>query len=163
MRIAGGVETEDVVFVHGFISSSVFWTETVFPAFSEAAKGRYRMFAVDLLGFGRSPKPADSLYTLREHVEMIERSVLQRYRLRKFHVVAHSLGSVLALALAVKYPDAVQSLTLLAPVSRRPPPITLTAGEVTVRSLTLHFINFCMARYACESITLTNSSPLYTF
>uniref|UniRef100_A0A0E0HKE8 AB hydrolase-1 domain-containing protein n=1 Tax=Oryza nivara TaxID=4536 RepID=A0A0E0HKE8_ORYNI len=112
---ASGVETEDVVFVHGFISSSVFWTETVFPAFSEAAKGRYRMFAVDLLGFGRSPKPADSLYTLREHVEMIERSVLQRYRLRKFHVVAHSLGSVLALALAVKYPDAVQSLTLLAP------------------------------------------------
>ncbi|CAN6223619.1 unnamed protein product [Urochloa humidicola] len=106
---------EDVVFIHGFISSSVFWTETVFPAFSAAARGKYRMFAVDLLGFGRSPKPADSLYTLREHVEMIERSVLRRYRLGSFHVVAHSLGSVLALALAVKYPDAVKSLTLLAP------------------------------------------------
>ncbi|KAL6861477.1 hypothetical protein ACP4OV_017177 [Aristida adscensionis] len=106
---------EDVVFIHGFISSSVFWTETVFPAFSAAARGRYRMFAVDLLGFGRSPKPAESLYTLREHVEMIERSVLQRYRLGSFHVVAHSLGSVLALALAVKYPAAVKSLTLLAP------------------------------------------------
>ncbi|RCV20012.1 hypothetical protein SEVIR_4G021300v4 [Setaria viridis] len=112
---AEGVAVEDVVFIHGFISSSVFWTETVFPAFSAAARGRYRMFAVDLLGFGRSPKPAESLYTLREHVEMIERSVLQRYRLGSFHVVAHSLGSVLALALAVKYPDAVKSLTLLAP------------------------------------------------
>nr|BAJ90578.1 predicted protein [Hordeum vulgare subsp. vulgare] len=109
-------EQEAVVFIHGFISSSVFWTETVFPAFSPAARGRYRMFAVDLLGFGRSPKPADSLYTLREHLEMIERSVLHRYRLKSFHVVAHSLGSVLALALAVKYPDAVRSLTLLAPV-----------------------------------------------
>ncbi|GJN29759.1 hypothetical protein PR202_gb18077 [Eleusine coracana subsp. coracana] len=108
-------QVEDVVFIHGFISSSVFWTETVFPAFSAAARGRYRMFAVDLLGFGRSPKPADSLYTMREHVEMIERSVLQRYRIGSFHVVAHSLGSVLALALAVKYPDAVKSLTLLAP------------------------------------------------
>ncbi|KAJ1257806.1 hypothetical protein BS78_10G024300 [Paspalum vaginatum] len=107
--------TEDVVFIHGFISSSVFWTETVFPAFSASARARYRMFAVDLLGFGRSPKPAESLYTMREHVEMIERSVLQRYRLRSFHVVAHSLGSVLALALAVKYPAAVKSLTLLAP------------------------------------------------
>ncbi|WVZ82735.1 hypothetical protein U9M48_029966 [Paspalum notatum var. saurae] len=112
---AAPTATEDVVFIHGFISSSVFWTETVFPAFSAAARARYRMFAVDLLGFGRSPKPAESLYTLREHVEMIERSVLQRYRLRSFHVVAHSLGSVLALALAVKYPDAVKSLTLLAP------------------------------------------------
>jgi hypothetical protein len=113
----GGVVVEDVVFIHGFISSSVFWTETVFPAFRAAARGRYRMFAVDLLGFGRSPKPADSLYTLREHVEMIERSVLQRYRLGSFHVVAHSLGSVLALALAVKYPQAVKSLTLMAPVN----------------------------------------------
>ncbi|XP_062227946.1 probable lysophospholipase BODYGUARD 3 [Phragmites australis] len=111
----GEAAVEDVVFIHGFISSSVFWTETVFPAFSAAARGRYRMFAVDLLGFGRSPKPADSLYTLREHVEMIERSVLQRFRLRSFHVVAHSLGCVLALALAVKYPDSVKSLTLLAP------------------------------------------------
>nr|CAB3466859.1 unnamed protein product [Digitaria exilis] len=105
--ITGGEVVEDVVFIHGFISSSVFWTETVFPAFSAAARGKYRMFAVDLLGFGRSPKPAESLYTMREHVEMIERSVLQRYRLGSFHVVAHSLGSVLALALAVKYPDAV--------------------------------------------------------
>ncbi|KAF8662176.1 hypothetical protein HU200_056373 [Digitaria exilis] len=113
--ITGGEVVEDVVFIHGFISSSVFWTETVFPAFSAAARGKYRMFAVDLLGFGRSPKPAESLYTMREHVEMIERSVLQRYRLGSFHVVAHSLGSVLALALAVKYPDAVKSLTLLAP------------------------------------------------
>ncbi|KAK1603976.1 hypothetical protein QYE76_027649 [Lolium multiflorum] len=107
--------TEAVVFIHGFISSSVFWTETVFPAFSPGARSKYRMFAVDLLGFGRSPKPAESLYTLREHLEMIERSVLQRYHLKTFHVVAHSLGSVLALALAVKYPDAVKSLTLLAP------------------------------------------------
>ena len=106
-----------MLFIHGFISSSGFWTETVLPHVSPAARSRRRLFAVDLLGFGRSPKPADSLYTLREHVEMIERSVLRRYRLGSFHVVAHSLGSVLALALAVKHPAAVKSLTLLAPVS----------------------------------------------
>ncbi|XP_020571005.1 probable lysophospholipase BODYGUARD 1 [Phalaenopsis equestris] len=111
----GAVAAEDVLFIHGFISSSAFWTETVFPNFSEAAKSRYRFFAVDLLGFGRSPKPADSLYTLREHVDMIERSVLKRYRVQSLHIVAHSLGCILALALAVKYPDAIKSLTLLAP------------------------------------------------
>ncbi|XP_038982603.1 probable lysophospholipase BODYGUARD 3 [Phoenix dactylifera] len=111
----GGVAEEDVLFIHGFISSSAFWTETVFPNFSEETRARYRLLAVDLLGFGRSPKPSDSLYTLREHVEMIERSVLDRYKVRSFHIVAHSLGSILALALAVKYPGAVRSLTLLAP------------------------------------------------
>ncbi|KAJ1296486.1 hypothetical protein BS78_01G304500 [Paspalum vaginatum] len=118
-------ETEDVLFIHGFISSSGFWTETVLPHVSPSARSRRRLFAVDLLGFGRSPKPADSLYTLREHVEMIERSVIQRHGVRSFHIVAHSLGSILALALAVKHPAAVRSLTLVAP-----PYFPVPRGEV---------------------------------
>ncbi|KAA8526087.1 hypothetical protein F0562_007813 [Nyssa sinensis] len=106
---------EDVLFIHGFISSSAFWTETLFPNFSNSAKSMYRLFAMDLLGFGRSPKPNDSLYTLREHLDMIERSVLEPYEVKSFHIVAHSLGCILALALAVKHPGSVKSLTLLAP------------------------------------------------
>lgn len=116
----GGATEEDVLFIHGFISSSGFWTETVLPHVSREARARRRLFAVDLLGFGRSPKPADSLYTLREHVEMIERSVIERYKVGAFHIVAHSLGSILALALAVKYPAAVKSITLVAPVRNVP-------------------------------------------
>ncbi|PON73527.1 Alpha/beta hydrolase fold [Parasponia andersonii] len=106
---------EDVLFIHGFISSSAFWTETVFPNLSSAAKTTYRLFAIDLLGFGRSPKPTDSLYTLREHLDMIERSVLEPHKVKSIHIVAHSLGCILALALAVKHPGSVKSLTLLAP------------------------------------------------
>jgi len=122
----GGAATEeDVLFIHGFVSSSGFWTETVLPHVSPSARSRRRLFAVDLLGFGRSPKPADSLYTLREHVEMIERSVIERHGVRSFHIVAHSLGSILALALAVKYPAAVRSLTLVAP-----PYFPVPRGEV---------------------------------
>ncbi|KAI9092270.1 hypothetical protein K1719_027770 [Acacia pycnantha] len=111
MRRGGG----DVVFIHGFISSSAFWTETLFPNFSGKVKSSYRLFAVDLLGFGRSPKPSECLYTVREHLEMIETSVLEPHKLQSFHIVAHSLGCILALALAVKYPRSVKSLTLLAP------------------------------------------------
>uniref|UniRef100_A0A2P2PKX7 Valacyclovir hydrolase n=1 Tax=Rhizophora mucronata TaxID=61149 RepID=A0A2P2PKX7_RHIMU len=111
----GQVAKEDVLFIHGFISSSAFWTETLFPNFSKAAKSTYRLLAVDLLGFGRSPKPRDSLYTLRDHLDMIERSVLEPYKVKSFHIVAHSLGCVLAIALAVKRPGSVKSLTLLAP------------------------------------------------
>ncbi|KAL6568938.1 hypothetical protein OROHE_003679 [Orobanche hederae] len=108
---------EDVLFIHGFISSSAFWTETLYPNFSKSAKVKYRLHAVDLLGFGRSPKPTDSLYTLREHLEMIERSVIEPYKVKSFHIVAHSLGCILALALAVKHPASIRSLTLIAPVS----------------------------------------------
>ncbi|XP_031129879.1 probable lysophospholipase BODYGUARD 3 [Ipomoea triloba] len=111
----GNAVQENVVFIHGFISSSAFWTETLFPNFSKLTKSKYRLFAVDLLGFGKSPKPNDSLYTLREHLDMIERSVLQPNKVKSFHIVAHSLGCILALALAVKHPGSVKSLTLLAP------------------------------------------------
>ncbi|XP_010267432.1 PREDICTED: probable lysophospholipase BODYGUARD 2 [Nelumbo nucifera] len=111
----GNKAREDVLFIHGFISSSAFWTETLFPNFSGATNSSYRLMAVDLLGFGRSPKPTDSLYTLREHIEMIERSVLNPYKVKSFHMVAHSLGCILALAIAVKHPGAVKSLTLIAP------------------------------------------------
>ncbi|XP_076936203.1 putative lysophospholipase BODYGUARD 1 [Bidens hawaiensis] len=107
--------SENVLFIHGFISSSAFWTETLFPNFSRSVKSKYRLFAVDLLGFGKSPKPRESLYTMKEHVDMIERSVLEPYKVESFHIVAHSLGCILALALAVKYPKSVKSLTLLAP------------------------------------------------
>ncbi|KAM7278686.1 hypothetical protein ACFE04_005820 [Oxalis oulophora] len=110
-----GEPKEDVLFIHGFISSSAFWTETLFPNFSTKAKSTYRLIAVDLLGFGRSPKPTDSLYTLREHIDMIEKSVIEPYKVKSFHIVAHSLGCILALALAVKHPNSVKSLTLLAP------------------------------------------------
>ncbi|XP_074583019.1 putative lysophospholipase BODYGUARD 3 [Curcuma longa] len=110
-----GTTSTDVLFIHGFISSSTFWTETVFQEFTEETRSRHRLFAVDLLGFGRSPKPADSLYTLREHVDMIEKSVLQVHDIKSFHIVAHSLGCIIALALAVRHPDAVKSLTLLSP------------------------------------------------
>ncbi|PWA48711.1 alpha/beta-Hydrolases superfamily protein [Artemisia annua] len=106
---------DDVLFIHGFISSSAFWTETVFPNFTKSTKSRYRLFAIDLLGFGQSPKPHDSLYTIKEHLDMIEKSVLEEHKVKSFHIVAHSLGCLLALALAVKYPNSVKSLTLLAP------------------------------------------------
>ncbi|KDO76731.1 hypothetical protein CISIN_1g012188mg [Citrus sinensis] len=94
---------------------SAFWTETLFPNFSSASKSTYRLFAIDLLGFGRSPKPTDSLYTVREHLDMIEKSVIEPNKVKSFHIVAHSLGCILALALAVKHPGSVKSLTLLAP------------------------------------------------
>lgn len=108
-------EAENVIFLHGFLSSSSFWTETVFPNLSESAKQSHRLFAVDLLGFGRSPKPRDWFYTLKDHLEMIEYSVISPYQLNSFHIVAHSMGCVVALALAAKHSKSVKSITLIAP------------------------------------------------
>ncbi|XP_047340389.1 probable lysophospholipase BODYGUARD 4 isoform X2 [Impatiens glandulifera] len=108
-------ETENVIFLHGFMSSSSFWTETIFPNISLLTNRKFRFFAVDLLGFGRSPKPRDCLYTLKDHLDMIENSTIFPSQLNSFHLVAHSMGCVLALALAARHPHAVKSITLFAP------------------------------------------------
>lgn len=112
--------SENVIFLHGFLSSSSFWTETVFPNLSETTKLNYRLFAVDLFGFGRSPKPRDSFYTMKDHLEKIEESVIGQFGLKSFHLVAHSMGCLIALALAAKYSNSVKTITLVAPVSYNP-------------------------------------------
>ncbi|CAM6074334.1 unnamed protein product, partial [Sphagnum tenellum] len=105
----------NVIFIHGFLSSSSFWTDTVLPQLPETIRASYRLFAVDLLGFGKSPKPTNCLYTHADHIDMLRRSVIERYGIRKFHVVAHSMGCTVALALAGYEPSAVQSVTLISP------------------------------------------------
>lgn len=113
---------ENVIFLHGFLSSSSIWTETVFPKLSEEVKHNHRLFAIDLLGFGRSPKPRDCLYTLKDHLGMIEKSIIHSFELKSFHLVAHSMGCILALALAANYSKSVKSITLISPVSSSFPP-----------------------------------------
>ncbi|KAL6214436.1 hypothetical protein ACLB2K_013870 [Fragaria x ananassa] len=106
---------ENVIFLHGFLSSSSFWAETVFPNISDPLHRHYKLFAVDLLGFGSSPKPRDCLYTLKDHLEMIEKSVICPFQLTSFHLVAHSMGCLIAIALAAKHLHLVKSITLVAP------------------------------------------------
>ncbi|KAJ1292477.1 hypothetical protein BS78_02G394400 [Paspalum vaginatum] len=110
----------NAIFLHGFSSSSSFWAETVFRE-GILSSSDCRLLAVDLLGFGRSPKPGDCMYRLRDHVEAIERSLIEPLGLSSFHLVSHSMGCVVALALAAKHPDRVKSITLVAPPYFLPP------------------------------------------
>ncbi|KAM3288430.1 putative lysophospholipase BODYGUARD 4 [Capsicum chacoense] len=125
-----GKKAQNIVFLHGFLSSSSFWRETIFPNLSEDANKKYRLFAVDLLGFGKSPKPNNCLYTIKDHVEMIESSVIHPFELNSIHIVAHSMGCVVALALAAKHSHSVKSITLIAP-----PYITSTKEDVSLTAL----------------------------
>lgn len=105
-------DADDAIFIHGFTSSPSFWAQTVFP---ELATANRRLLAVDLLGFGGSPKPANCAYTLGDHVEAIERSLIDPLNLTSFHLVSHSMGCTVAIALAAKHPARIKSITLVAP------------------------------------------------
>ncbi|KAG4121988.1 hypothetical protein ERO13_D11G239601v2 [Gossypium hirsutum] len=57
----------------------------------------------------------ETIYTLKEHVEWIEKSLICEYKLNSFHVVAHSMGCIIGLALAAKHSTSLKSITLVAP------------------------------------------------
>jgi haloalkane dehalogenase len=93
---------EPVLFLPGLASSGRYWDRL-----AEEATGIAGV-APDLLGFGRSPKPGDSSYSVDEHLDALaplleDRSV----------VVGHSTGAILAAALAARERPRVAGLLLL--------------------------------------------------
>jgi pimeloyl-ACP methyl ester carboxylesterase len=96
-----------LVLVHGLASSSRYWE----PHFETLGQS-YRVIAPDLLGFGRSPKPFDGAYTPEQHLAALTAQIERRVD-RPVTLVGHSMGSVLALRLAVERPDLVERLLLV--------------------------------------------------
>jgi pimeloyl-ACP methyl ester carboxylesterase len=94
-------------------ASSVYEYRHTLPALAAAG---YRVIAADLKGHGLSDKPAlPTEYTLdamREHV--IE--ILDALELHRVHLVGHSLGGAIATEVALRGPDRVDKLALIAPV-----------------------------------------------
>lgn len=66
--LPGSTCQHTVVLLHGFCESSTIWTDGFLQQLPRKFLSRHRFLAVDLLGFGRSPKPYDCRYTVEEHV-----------------------------------------------------------------------------------------------
>jgi haloalkane dehalogenase len=76
------------------------------------AAGR-RAVAPDLIGFGRSDKPADAgWYTYDRHVDSVTRLV-RELDLRELAVVVHDWGGLVGLRVAVENPERVERLVIL--------------------------------------------------
>lgn len=74
----------------------------------------YRCIMPDLLGFGRSPKPDDSAYTVNDHLAALENTLAQcNLADQPLALIGHSLGAILAVAYAARYPQRVRSLVVI--------------------------------------------------
>jgi pimeloyl-ACP methyl ester carboxylesterase len=82
-----------VLLLHGLAASGHFFDPLDFPG--------YRVVAVDLLGFGRSPKPHSS-YSLATHAREVH-AVMRKLRIKRPIIIGHSFGAVVALAYAKRY------------------------------------------------------------
>lgn len=102
---------EPVVLLHGLGSSWEDWFLQV-PALS----GRYRVFAVDLPGHGRSSAPQGWPSIAGYATEFA--GSLEALKLPATHVVGLSLGGLVGLQTAVEYPQRVRTLTVINGFSR---------------------------------------------
>ncbi|CAH0248519.1 Carboxylesterase YbfK [Microbacterium oxydans] len=101
-----------VVFVHGNVSSSLFFQPTML-----ALPAGVRALAIDLRGFGDSEtKPVDATRGLRDFADDV-RAVLDALGLDAVHLVGWSMGGGVVLQVALDAPERVLSLTLESPVS----------------------------------------------
>ncbi|OLF15519.1 alpha/beta fold hydrolase [Actinophytocola xanthii] len=101
-----------VLFVHGNVSSSLFWQRTML----DLPEG-YRPLAVDLRGFGDTdPLPVDATRGLRDHAEDVV-ALVRALDLGSPHLVGWSMGGGVVLRILRADPTAVRTATLVNPVS----------------------------------------------
>ncbi len=85
-----------LVLLHGFPTSSLLWRRVLPPL-----AARMRVLAVDLLGYGRSAKPADAALHIRAQARYV-RELLQGNGIEEFAVVGHDIGGGVAQLLALE-------------------------------------------------------------
>lgn len=99
-----------LILIHGIESSGNYWSQLIEPLTES-----YRVVAIDLLGFGDSPKPLNIAYSLDDQIEALERT-LNAHNINKFEIAAHSYGCMVALGFAAKHNKRVKSIRLFSPV-----------------------------------------------
>jgi 4,5:9,10-diseco-3-hydroxy-5,9,17-trioxoandrosta-1(10),2-diene-4-oate hydrolase len=102
-----------VLFLHGSGPGASGWSNFRhnYPAFVEAG---FRVLVPDTLGYGYSSKPDDIDYTLDFLVGVVER-FLASLGVERCAVVGNSHGGAMSIRLALRRPDLVQRIVLMAP------------------------------------------------
>jgi len=100
-------EGAPVLMIHGLGASAETWQNTL-PVLAQT----HHVYAVDLVGFGYSDKPA-AQYTVDYLVDFI-RGFMDVVGLEEATLIGHSLGGALVLRLAILHPDRASRLVLVA-------------------------------------------------
>ena len=104
---------DPLIFLHGFASAHSTWHDMAgfFPM------DRFRLFLLDLKGFGLSSKPKDGAYSVEDQSDVV-RDFIRELGLRSVTIIGHSLGGAVALRIVLQElqgdaPFAVSRLVLI--------------------------------------------------
>ena len=139
-----------VILVHGIASSSV-----TFRAVVPLLAPHHRVIAVDILGFGASPAPADSEYKLEDHVASLAATIRSLKLQGPIVLVGHSLGSLIVTRFAAMNRPRVSRVVLVGP------PVYLSPtdiGDPRVRARVSVYLRAYEFLRANKDFTMTNAA-----
>jgi len=97
---------QTVVLLHGIANNHRSWAYTI-----PHIKAPCRVIALDLLGFGDSPKPDTIEYTPADHARAVA-ATLRKRGVKRAIIVGHSMGALVAVEVAKRYPKLAKKLIL---------------------------------------------------
>lgn len=103
-----GSSDEVIIFVHGLGSYLPAWKKNI-----EGLKNDFRTIAIDLPGYGKSSKELHP-GTPEFYADVITQ-FMDKLGIEKANISGHSMGGQAAIAMALKYPERVKQLILVAP------------------------------------------------
>ena len=103
-----GGSGDPVVLVHGLgASAELNWAELM-PYLVDSG---HHVYAMDLLGFGESARPAEGSYSIAEQARVVE-AFLEKKHLEKVALAGESMGGWIAAMVALDQPDRIRQLIL---------------------------------------------------
>jgi Predicted hydrolases or acyltransferases (alpha/beta hydrolase superfamily) len=108
-REAGSKESQTIVLLHGFPSSSHMFRDLI-PQLSD----RFHVIAPDYLGFGYSDAPTveEFEYTFDNLAAGVEDLLFRNLRLKQFSIYVQDYGAPIGYRIASKHPDAIQCIVV---------------------------------------------------
>lgn len=107
----GPADAPVLLLIHGFPTASADWWP-LWPALAQ----RFRLLAVDMLGFGLSAKPRRHRYSILQQAQILEQ-IAAHCGIQRCHVLAHDYGDTVAQELLARHleggPLRLKSLCLL--------------------------------------------------
>ncbi len=105
-----GTGSEPIIFVHGFISSQVWWQ----PAFKRLP-ANFHAYAIDLRASGQSQQ-IETGHTLEQYANDLHQFI-EQVGLQKCILVGHSMGGGVAMQYALTHQDRLKALVLVDPMA----------------------------------------------
>lgn len=104
----GAADRQIALFIHGW-SSSWYALSPIFQEFNR----RYRVMAVDLPGYGESPRLKERT-TIPAYADLLAK-LIREVTDKPIVLIGHSMGGMISLTLTLRHPELVERMILICP------------------------------------------------